>query len=515
MLEPAGNTFLVLAFATSLVLYLWIYRLRQGGRVGPKEWPLVGSLFEFRANSHRLHDWVYDYMNKSSTGTFTFKLLYGRFIHVGRPDSVEYMLKTNFPNYIKGPVSGELFQELLGNGIFTADGDVWRQHRKIASFEFSSQKLRETSTDAYREHALHLMLFLETVADSQKQVDVQDLFLRMTMDSICQTAFGVDQHTLTPDLPEFQIAAAFDTLGIMSVKRRFDIFWKMKRKLNIGREKTFRALLPVVDNFTYDIIRLRRSELAKLEAMGQTLDRHDLLSRFMTVRDANGDGLSDNVLRDAVLNFLIAGRDTTACTLSWFVYVLCLHPEVAKRCLQEIQEVFGKEQDDMGPGTDRFYKFGKLLTYESLGRLHYLHAAISETLRLYPPVARDPKYAVNDDILPDGTVVKAGDMVAFVPYAMGRMELVWGSDASEYRPERWLKDGCYCVDSPFKFSAFQAGPRLCLGRDTAYLQMMMTSAMFLRWFHFQLVPDQSVTYNVSLVMSIRNGLKVGVQRRLA
>ncbi|KAL3690909.1 hypothetical protein R1sor_004560 [Riccia sorocarpa] len=516
MSDTAGITFLVLAFATSVLVYFWIYLWRQGaegGRVGPKEWPLFGSLFEVRANTHRIHDWIYDYMSKSPTGTVTFTVASNRFVNIGRPDNVEYILKTNFPNFTKGPITLERLRDLLGNGIFAADGDVWKQHRKIASFEFSSHKLREISTDAYREHALHLMLFLETVVDSLKQVDIQDLFMRMTMDSICKIGFGLDQHSLTPELPEFQFGKAFDTLAIMSANRVFDVFWKLKRKLNVGQERLFHTLLPVVDSFTNDVIYHRREELAKLQAMGQTLDRHDLLSRFMTAKDANGDLLSDTVIRDAVLNFLIAGRDTTACTLSWFVYVLCLHPEVAEKCFQEIQEVVGKEHTDLGQGIDRFYKFGNLLTFESLGRLHYLHAAISETLRLYPPVARDGRYAVKDDILPDGTVVKAGDNVVYIPYAMGRMELLWGLDALEYRPERWLKDGRYCPESPFKFSAFQAGPRICLGKDTAYVQMLMTSAMFIRWFCFELVPNQSITYNVSLVMSIKNGLKVFVRHK--
>lgn len=62
---------------------------------------------------------------------------------------------------------------------------------------------------------------------------------------------------------------------------------------------------------------------------------------------------------------------------------------------------------------------------------------------------------MNDDILPDGTKVKAGGMVTYVPYSMGRMEYNWGPDASEFKPERWLKDGFFQNASPFKFTAFQ------------------------------------------------------------
>lgn len=68
---------------------------------------------------------------------------------------------------------------------------------------------------------------------------------------------------------------------------------------------------------------------------------------------------------------------------------------------------------------------------------------------------QDGKFAVDDDVLPDGTIVKRGEVVVYVQYAMGRMELLWGPDASQFRPERWLKDNVYQPESPFKFSAFQ------------------------------------------------------------
>lgn len=62
---------------------------------------------------------------------------------------------------------------------------------------------------------------------------------------------------------------------------------------------------------------------------------------------------------------------------------------------------------------------------------------------------------LNDDVLPDGTHVKKGAQVSYVPYSMGRMEFLWGEDVLEYKPDRWLKDGVFHPESPFKFSAFQ------------------------------------------------------------
>lgn len=155
------------------------------------------------------------------------------------------------------------------------------------------------------------------------------------------------------------------------------------------------------------------------------------------------------------------------------------------------------------------------MTYEKLGQLHDLQAALSETLRLYPAVPLDSKEAAADDVLPDGTAVKKGTVTGYVPYAMGRMSFLWGDDAEEFRPERWMtEDGRFQAQPLFKFTAFQAGPRTCLGKDSAYLQMKMTAALVLWFFRLRLVPGHQVGYRTMLVLAMRYGLRVTVSPRV-
>ncbi|KAK4273065.1 hypothetical protein QN277_021534 [Acacia crassicarpa] len=101
-------------------------------------------------------------------------------------------------------------------------------------------------------------------------------------------------------------------------------------------------------------------------------------------------------------------------------------------------------------------------------------------MRLYPPVPMDGKEAMADDVLPDGTVVKKGMVVTYHVYAMGRMEKLWGRDWADYKPERWLeREGNgggsdkwrYVARDSYSYPVFQAGPRVCLGKEMAYLQM--------------------------------------------
>ncbi|KAF7847415.1 hypothetical protein BT93_L2986 [Corymbia citriodora subsp. variegata] len=106
-------------------------------------------------------------------------------------------------------------------------------------------------------------------------------------------------------------------------------------------------------------------------------------------------------------------------------------------------------------------------------------------------------------------------MVCYQPYAMGRMKFIWGDDAEDFRPERWLdSNGAFRPESPFKFTAFQAGPRICLGKEFAYRQMKIFSAVLLSCFTFKLADEKKpVNYRTMITLHIDGGLHVTVTRR--
>lgn len=126
--------------------------------------------------------------------------------------------------------------------------------------------------------------------------------------------------------------------------------------------------------------------------------KHDILSRFIELSENPENNLNDKSLRDVVLNFVIAGRDTTATTLSWAIFMVMTHPHVAEKLYTELK-VFEEEQskaesisllqynpDDTNSFNGRVAQYAGMLTYESLAKLSYLHAVVTETLRLYPAV---------------------------------------------------------------------------------------------------------------------------------
>ncbi|KAF5198991.1 Cytochrome p450 [Thalictrum thalictroides] len=145
--------------------------------------------------------------------------------------------------------------------------------------------------------------------------------------------------------------------------------------------------------------------------------------------------------------------------------------------------------------------------------MDYLQAALSEALRLYPSVPLDHKEVLEDEVFPDGTILKRGTKVIYAIYAMGRMESIWGKDCRKYQPERWLRDRRFMSESAYKFTAFNGGPRLCLGKDFAYYQMKFVAASIIYRYHVKVDANHSVVPKLALTMYMKNGLKATLKRR--
>ncbi|XP_066374579.1 cytochrome P450 704C1-like [Miscanthus floridulus] len=235
--------------------------------------------------------------------------------------------------------------------------------------------------------------------------------------------------------------------------------------------------------------------------------REEILSRFILESKRDPETMNDRYLCDIVLNFLIAGKDTTANTLSWFFYMLCKNPLVQDKVAHEIIELLEWAKEDYN-----IENFAARLTEGAIEKMHYLHAAISETLRLYPAVPVDGKLADEDDVLPNGYRVIKGDGMNYMIYAMGRMTYLWGQDAEEFRPERWLVNGVFQLESPYKF----AGPRISLGKEFAYRQMKIMAATLVHFFRFKLADEsKEPTYKTMFTLHMDKGLHLYAHPRSA
>ncbi|KAL6977638.1 hypothetical protein U1Q18_026429 [Sarracenia purpurea var. burkii] len=409
--------------------------------------PITGTVFHLLLNFGRLHDYMTEIGRKHRTYrflSFSFSQVY-----TADPANVEYMLKTNFANYGKGLLHYSILSDLLGDGIFTVDGEKWRHQRKTSSYEFSTKILREFSSEVFRSKAVTLSEILSECATSNQPIEVQDLFMKSTMDSVFKVVLGVDLGIVykTNEATQSEgtlFTKAFDEANEFTLYRYVDVFWKIKRFLNFGLEAKLKNCIQVVDKFIYNVIRNKIEQLHR--SPNDSHMKKDVLSRFLESNETD-----PKYLKDIILSFIIAGKDTTAVTLSWFLYMMCKHPFSQEKIAQEVWEKIGDLKENSS-----FGEIAASISEESLNKMHYLHAALTETIRLYPAVPIDGKVCFSDDTLPDGTSVRRGDQVSYVPYVMGKMKWLWGDDAEEFRPERWLnQDGVFQPESSFKFTAFQ------------------------------------------------------------
>lgn len=261
-----------------------------------------------------------------------------------------------------------------------------------------------------------------------------------------------------------------------------------------GSEKRLKLAVAEVHEFAKNIVREKKEVLKNKSS----LDSTDLLSRFLS--SGNSD---EDFVTDIVISFILAGRDTTSAALTWFFWLLFKNPDTEDKILNEINEK------------------SELPVFDEVKDMVYTHASLCESMRFYPPIPTNGKEAVSDDVLPDGTVVKKGTRVAYIPYAMGRLEELWGSDWQDFRPERWLKRDpvagkwSFVARDPYTYPVFHAGPRICLGKEMAFLQMKRVVAGVLR--RFQVVPVMEdggePVYTADLAAKMKGGFPVRIVER--
>lgn len=441
---------------------------------------------------NNLCDWYTHLLQESPTGTIHVHVLDN--IITSNPENVEYMLKTNFDNYPKGKPFSTILGDLLGKGIFNVDGEKWKFQRKMASLELGSLSIRsyafETVTWEINNRLIPLLSSSAVGCKKSGVVDLQDIFRRFSFDNICKFSFGVDPGCLKLSLPLSEFAEAFDLASKLSAQRALTaspVVWKVKRLLNLGSEKKLRKAIKKVDVLAEEVIRQKR-------LMGFSTN-DDLLSRFM------GSINDDKYLRDIVISFLLAGRDTVASALTSFFWLLDQHPGVVTSIRDELSSPSGGQQH-------------KLAGVDQLREFHYLQAALYESMRLYPPVQFDSKFCQQDDVLPDGTFVRKGTRLTYHPYAMGRMESIWGSDCLQFKPQRWLENGVFQPESPYKYPVFQAGLRVCLGKEMALMEMKSVAVALIQRFDIQPVaPSSTMLFAPGLTATMRGGFPVTIRER--
>ncbi|XP_077249995.1 noroxomaritidine synthase 2-like [Tasmannia lanceolata] len=479
-------------------------------------WPLVGMLPSLLLNLHNFYDWGTQALSKSGC-TFVFKgpwFANMEMLVTCDPANVNHILNANFSNYPKGSDFFEIF-DILGDGIFNTDSESWKIQRKMAHTLINHRRFRKFVAESSREKVEKgLIPVIEHIAQQGKVVDLQDVMLRFMFDSTCILVFGIDPGCLSISFPTVQFAKAMDVVEEALIFRHTAprSWWKLLRWLRMGEEKRLAEAWETIDHFIAQYISMRRKELEKPKKKieGEEEEAIDLLTSYMDYQLEEGVSVpkSDRFLRDTTVNLMLAGRDTTSAALTWFFWIISKNPIVETKILEELKTILPEKEEVVQKIKPVVFKT------EELAGLVYLHAALCESLRLFPPVHVEHKGVLEPDVLPSGEKVRPGMKILYSMYAMGRMEGVWGKDCLEFKPERWISEsGKLRFEPSYKFLAFNAGPRSCLGKEVAFTQMKAVVSSMLYNFHVDVIEGHPVTPKISIILHMKHGLLVRVRER--
>ncbi|KZL87774.1 cytochrome p450, partial [Colletotrichum incanum] len=307
---------------------------------------------------------------------------------------------------------------------------------------------------------------------------------------------------------EDEFGLAFDYASGATAERFQNPLWFVTELLTGAR---LRKSISVVKSFGKSIVssaiedRKTRTETEKQVPKDTNKDRLDHISGSLiqSFLDSIGD---EQLVADAALNYLSAGKDTTAQALTWTFYLLMKHPEVVAKLREEINQVIEGSEDALE----------KVISERgSPNSMPYVLAVFCEALRIFPPIPFEIKQAVQATTLPDGTFLPQNSVIVWCTWAMNRSRVTWGPDADDFRPERWLVDGKVVNKSASEFTVFNGGPRTCLGKKMAEIIAVQVIATVTSLFDFVRVDNSTRVSKSSLTLPMKDGLPCFVRRRVA
>ncbi|ORY63317.1 putative cytochrome P450 alkane hydroxylase [Pseudomassariella vexata] len=400
--------------------------------------------------------------------TFAMDTFTNRTIITSDPYNIKTILSVRFHDF---GLSDRQFAlgPLLGHGIFTSDGDRWHKSRSLIRPNFIREQIADL--EAFERH---FQTMLSLIPRDESTVDLQDLFFCFTIDSATEFLFGHSVESLEGKRQGNEAGSAFAEAFNYAQEDGVRLF-------RLGY--IARILKDCRAKFVDAAIQLR---CAQDEEKASVDDR-----KYVFLKELAKQTTDRVVLRDELLNVLLAGRDTTASLLANMLFILARRPDVWAKLRAEVA----------GLG-------GEVPTYETLRNLKYVNA------RLYPVVPLNGRFAHNDTVLPRGggldgqspIFVHKGTFVAYSVYAMHRRKEFYGEDANDFKPERWetLRMG-------WEYLPLNGGPRICVGQQYALTEASFVATRLVQEFERIESRDPGPwVENLTLTVCSRNGTKVGL-----
>jgi len=376
---------------------------------------------------------------------------------VSHPDDIERMLVKD-ARVMRRDSAIEIVRRVLGRGLLTSDGDLWKRQRKLMSQAFTPKRIAEYATAMVRVGDAALGRWRDGATTNLHQE-----MSRLTMEVVADVLFGASM-----DATDVETVS-----GAMEVANEFfsgspEAMLKIPKWVPTPRNVGMNRAVAALDRIVYDIIAKRREGLG-----GSPEPRSDLLGTLLAARDDDGAGMSDIQLRDEVMTLFLAGHETTSLTLAHALYLVSLNPEIEQRLSDEITKVLG----------------GRLPKAEDARSLPLTEWVLKETMRLYPPAwstgreTTEP-YEIRGHKIPVGSQLMASQWIV-------HRDARWYPDPERFDPDRWSPERAKDIPR-YAYFPFGGGPRVCIGNHFAMMEATLLLAMVVQRFRVELLPGQKL-----------------------
>ncbi|KAI9720609.1 MAG: hypothetical protein M1812_002789 [Candelaria pacifica] len=412
-----------------------------------------------------------------------------RIIFTADPENIKAILATQFADYGKGKPFHDEWFDFLGDSIFTTDLDQWHDSRQLIRPQFIKNRVSDLQTFENNVEKL-----LSKMGGRGEEVEMAALFFRYTLDAATEFLLGKSVNSL--DNPAAEFSAAF-----AEVQRVQSIVERAGPANRLVPRGSFYKGLKVINEFVSPYIeqalRLSPEELEKNAKSDSGYTFLHALASFTRDR---------KVLRDQLVAVLLAGRDTTAATLSWLFYELSAQPKIVQKLRAEILDYVGPDRPP---------------TYDDLKSMKYLQHTMNEILRLYPAVPFNVRLALKDTTLPHGggpdgsqpIGILKDTPIGYSPLLMQRRTDLYPPTSPTFppitlfAPERWDN----WTPKSWYYIPFNGGPRICIGQQFALTEMGYTVVRILQRFERieRFWRDGEQVMKAEIVLQPGNGVRVG------
>lgn len=411
--------------------------------------------------------------------TYCFSLRYNKVnILTIDPDIIQHILRKNAENYDKAIAPASALERFVGTGLLLATGAQHSKQRKLMAPGFRPKSLSklinlmDNEVDEYFDK-------MDLQIRANPSITIDDEMRQLTFRVMSKAIYG-------KDMDEAMTSAfynRFQTLQELLV--RLVRLPSMIKYYNFtGKTKYYEQISKKNNDIILQIVSNRRK---------RPYD-DDLLGMLMACRYDDGKGMTDQQLLQESLILFVAGHETAANILSWIFYLLSQHPESVQKIRAEAQAQIS----------------GSVPTFSELLKLEYLTQTIDECLRLYPPSWITDRVAMEADQIKGFDIPKGARVIPFI-YGLHHSQKLW-KDPERYQPERFTKDNRKTRHN-FAHMPFGAGPRMCIGRNFAMMEMKMIILKSLERYDFELVKNQKIAILPAVTLKPKNPIKFNFQAK--